>query len=53
MTAFHLTILSEKFYPAEQQVDQVAVEDAVVVIKVVRHIHADNDLLEEVLGKYQ
>ena len=45
--------MSEQFYPAEQQVDQVAVEDAVVVIKVVRHIHADDDLFEEILGKHQ
>ena len=36
--------MSEQFYPAKQQVDQIAMEDAVVVIKVVRHIHTDDDL---------
>ena len=28
-------------------------EDAVVVIKIVRHIHANDNLFEEILGKHQ
>ena len=34
----------EQFYPIKQQVAQVTVEDAVVVIKVVWHIHAESGL---------
>ncbi len=45
--------MSEQFYPAKQHVDQIAVKDAVVVIKIVRHIHANDDLFEEILGKHQ
>ena len=45
--------VSEQFHPVEQQVDQIAVEDTVIVIKVVRHIHTDDDLFEEILGKHQ
>ena len=45
--------MSEQFYPAKQQVDQIAVEDAVVVIKIVLHIHANDNLFEEILGKHQ
>ena len=46
-------ILSEQFHSSQQQVNQVAVEDAVVVIEIVRHVHSDDNLLEEILGKHQ
>ena len=45
--------LSEQFYPPQQQIDQVAVEDAAFVIKIMRYIRADDDLFEKILGKHQ
>lgn len=42
-------MISEQLYPFKQEVDKAAMENAVVVIVVVRYILPDNDLLEEIL----
>ena len=35
----------EQFYTTKQQVYQIAMENSVVIIEVMRNIHADNDFL--------
>ena len=37
----------------KQEVDQIAVEESVIVIIVVRNIHADHDFLKEVSCKFE
>ena len=43
----------EEFDTSEQQIDQAAVEDPVLIVEVVRNVHPDNDLFEKVLCKQQ
>ena len=46
-------MISEQLHPFKQKVDQAAMENAVIVIVVVRNILPDNDLLEEILCEHQ
>ena len=45
--------ISEQIDPFQQEVDQIAVEDAVIIIEMMGNIHSDDDLLEEVAGQLQ
>ena len=38
----------EQLYTTKQQVNQIAMEDSVVIIEVMRDIHANNDFFEKV-----
>ena len=44
---------SEQFHPLQQEVDEIAVEDAVFIVEIVGNIHPDDDLFEEVAGELQ
>ena len=44
---------SKQFHTSQQHINQVAVENAVIVIKIVRHIHTDDNFLEKIFGKHQ
>ena len=48
-----MEVLLEQLYPFEQEIDQVAVEDAVVIVEIVGNIHPDDDLFEEITGELQ
>ena len=45
--------ISEQIDPFQQEVDPIAVEDAVIIIEMMGNIHSDDDLLEEVAGQLQ
>lgn len=44
---------SKQFNTVKQKVNQIAMENAVVIVEVVGNIHADDDLLEKVLCQQQ
>ena len=43
----------EQFDSPEKQVDQVAVENPVFIVEVMRDIHTNDDFFEKILGKQQ
>ena len=43
----------EELDTSEQQIDQTAMEDPVLIVEVVRNVHPNNDLFEKVLSKQQ
>ena len=43
----------EEFDTSEQQIDQAAVEDPVLIVEVMRDIHTNDDFFEKILGKQQ
>ena len=43
----------EQFDSSEKQVDQVAVENPVFIVEVMRDIHTNDDFFEKILGKQQ
>ena len=45
--------VSEQFYTFQEEINQITVEDAVIIIEVMGNIHSDDDLLEEVTGELQ
>ena len=48
----HCRCVSKQLHPFQQEVDQIAVENTVVIIGIMGNIHPD-DFLEEVTGEFQ
>ena len=46
-------VLSEQIHPFQQEVNQVTVEYAIVIVEIMGNIHPDDDFLKEVAGKFQ
>ena len=53
MNGISMAYCLKQFDTAKQQVCQIAMENAVVIIEVMRNIHANNDFFEKVLCQYQ